>query len=58
MGKFSLNLKMWSQMVKYLTRLKEGTNNKILDDAPICAVQINNRWMQTLPRLLKTNGFA
>ena len=57
-GKFLLNLKIWSQMVKYFIRLKQGTNNKILNDASICAAQINTRWMQTLSRLLKTNGFA
>ena len=37
---------------------KQGTNNKILDNAAMHAAQINTRWMQTLSRLLKTNGFT
>ena len=57
MGKLPLNLKIWSQMVKYLYDL-QGTNNKILDNASIHTAQINTRRMQTLSRLLKTNGFA
>ena len=39
-------------------QLKQGTNNKILDHVSIYAAQINTCWMQTLSRLLKTNGFA
>ena len=39
-------------------QLKQGTNNKILDNVSIYAALINTCWMQTLSRLLKANGFA
>ena len=45
-------------MVKYFLRLCQGTNNEIIDDAAICAISINSRWVQTITRLLKTNGYA
>ena len=45
-------------MVNNFIRLKQRTNNKILDHASIDAAQINARWTQTLYKLLKTNGFA
>ena len=47
-----------SYLIEILIRLKQGTNNNILDNASIHAAQINTRWMQTLPRILKTNWFA
>ena len=56
-GKLPLNLKIWSQMVKYLLHLNRK-QQKSLDNASIYAAQINTCWMQTLSRLLKTNGFA
>ena len=42
-GKFSLNVKIWTQMVKYFLRLCQGTNNEIIDEAAICAISINSR---------------
>ena len=45
-------------MVKYFLRLCQGTNNEIIDDAAICTISINSRWVQTITRLLKTNGYA
>ena len=57
MGKLPLNLKIWSQMVKYLLHLNRK-QQKSLDSASMYAAQINTCWMQTLSRLLKTNGFA
>ena len=57
-SKLPLKLKIWSQMVEYLYNLNRGTNNKILDNVSIYAARINTCWMQTLSRLLKTNGFA
>ena len=46
-------------MVKYFLRLCQGTNNnEIIDDAAKCAISINSRWVQTITRLLKTNGYA
>ena len=56
-GKLPLNLKIWSQMVKYLLHLNRK-QQKSSDNASIYAAQINTCWMQTLSRLLKTNGFA
>ena len=32
--------------------------NEIVDDAFDCAILINSRWIQTITRLLKSNGFA
>ena len=59
-GKFPLNVKIWTQMVKYFLRLCQGTNNEIINDAAICAISTNSRWVQTPIRLLKTktNGYA
>ena len=57
-GKFPLNVKVWTQMVKYFLRLCQGTNNEIIDDGVICAISINSCWVQTITRLLKTNGYA
>ena len=57
-GKFPLSTKIWSQMVKYFLRLSQRTKNKIIDDAFDCAISANTRWVQTVSRLLKTNGFT
>ena len=57
-GMFPLNVKIWTQMVKYFLRLYQGTNNEIIDDTAICAISINSRWVQTITRLLKANGYA
>ena len=45
-------------MVKYFLRLSQKTKNEILHDAFDCAILINSRWIQTIIRLLKSNGFA
>ena len=55
---FPLCLKICSQMVKYFLRLSQKTKNEIVDDAFDCAILINSPWIQTITRLLKSNGFA
>ena len=57
MGKYPIHFKVWSQMIKYFVRLAQGTRNIIVNDAFACAIAQNTRWIQTVMRLLKVNGF-
>ena len=58
LGKFPLQLKVHSQMIKYFLRLAHGTANDIINDAFIYAKEINSQWIQTVTKLLKSNGFS
>ena len=44
-------------MIKYFIRLAQGTSNSTVNDAIACAIAQNTRWVQTVMRLLKVNGF-
>ena len=57
LGKFPLQLKVHSQMIKYFLRLAHGTANDIINDAFIRAKEINSQWIQTVTKLLKRSGF-
>ena len=56
MGKFPLHLKVHSQIIKYFLRLAHGTANDFINDAFICAKEINSQWIQSVTKLLKNNG--
>ena len=56
-GKYPIQFKVWSQMIKYFIRVAQGTRNIIVNDAFACAIAQNTRWIQTAMRLLKVNGF-
>ena len=58
LGKFPLQLKVPSQMIKNFLRLAHGPANDILNDAFICAKEVNSQWIQTVPKLLKSNGLS
>ena len=45
-------------MIKYFLRLAHGTANDIINDAFFCAKEINSQWIQTVTKLLKSNGFS
>ena len=45
-------------MIKNFQRLTHGTANDIINDAFICAKEINSQWIQTVTKLLKGNGFS
>ena len=57
-GKFPISTKIWSQMVKYLLRLSQRAKSKIIDDGFDYGLSVNTHWIQTVSRLLKTNGFT
>ena len=48
MGKYPIHF--------YFLRLAKDTSN-IVNDAFVCAIAQNTRWVQTVMRLLKVNGF-
>ena len=54
LGKFPPQLIVHSQMTKYVLRLAHGTANDIINDALICAKEINSQWIQTVTNLLKS----
>ena len=58
LGKFPLQLKVHSQMIKYFLRLTHSTANDVINDAFICAKEINSQYFQTVTKLLKSNGFS
>ena len=58
LGKFPIEFKVQSSMIKYFLRLSHGTKNTIVDDAFDCAQQIDSLWFQTIGKLLKSYGFA
>ena len=45
-------------MVKYFLWLSRGTENSIVNDAFNCAKAIDSRRIQTITKLLKSNGFT
>ena len=57
MRKYSIHFKVWLQIIKYFIRLVKSTNNIKVNDAFACAIAQNTRWVQTVMRLLKVNGF-
>ena len=58
LGKFPLQFKVHSEMIKYFLRLAHGTANDIINDAFFCGKEINSQWIQTVTKLLKSNGFS
>ena len=44
LGRFPITLNIWTQMIKYLMRLLNGTNNPILDEAFQSAKFNETRW--------------
>ena len=58
LGRFPITLNIWTQMIKYLMWLLNGTNNPILDEAFQSAKFNETRWYQSIHTLLRANGFA
>ena len=58
LGKFPIEFKVHTSMVKYFLRLSQGTGNKLVNDAFKCAKETDSQWVQTITRLLKINGFS
>ena len=57
LGKFPLQFKVHSQMITYFLRFAHGTANDIINGAFFCAKEINSQWIQTVTKLLRSNGF-
>ena len=58
LGWFPITLNIWTQMIKYLMRFFNGTNNSILDEAFHSAKLNETRWYQSIHNFLRVNGFA
>ena len=58
LGKFPIEFKVHTSVVKYFLRLSRGTGNKLVNDAFKCAKDTDSQWVQTITRLLKINGFS
>ena len=58
LGKFPIEFKVHTSMVKYFLRLSQGTGKKLVNDAFKCSMETDSQWVQTITKLLKINGFS